>query len=95
MRSSWVSVDLKYHLVFIPTFNIIYFYPGKDHIICGGTNRGVVKILSKHDKATVACVRELPGVYGLDVVCRKVGGSTSNKFVITSNTNLVTMEFNK
>ena len=67
-------------------------YLGKDLLVCAGSNRGSVRLYdqSRGGAAPVAAVREIPGVYDLDV-SRKVG----NKFVITSGSHLVTMEYNK
>ena len=40
---------------------------GKDFIVAGGTNRGVVRIYDRHRGTVVATVREISGVYDIDV----------------------------
>ena len=42
-------------------------YLGKDFIVAGGTNRGIVRIYDRHRGTVVATVREISGVYDIDV----------------------------
>jgi hypothetical protein len=74
-------------------------YLGKDYIVAGGTNRGIVRIYDRHKGTILATVREISRVSDIDVGPRRGGiggaGAAGNKFVMTSNNNIVTMDFFK
>eukprot|EP00094_Tigriopus_californicus_P001305 TCALIF_01263-PA protein Name:"Similar to HET-E1 Vegetative incompatibility protein HET-E-1 (Podospora anserina)" AED:0.22 eAED:0.22 QI:0/0.6/0.16/0.66/0.8/0.66/6/0/367 len=67
-------------------------YLNKDLLITCGTNLGIIKVVDLQKKATIASITELPGIYDIDMAKKAV---TGHRFLITNNTSIVTIEYNK
>ena len=67
---------------------------GKELIVAGATNKGKVKIVDRHKKVSVASLTDMPNVFDIDVVKKTLPGG-AHRFTVTSNNNLVTLEFKK
>ena len=68
-------------------------YLGKDHIVVGGTDRSLIKIIDKHTLATLASIKDVGAVYDIDGNSR--AQLTGNRMIITSRMNILNVDFNK
>ena len=68
-------------------------YLGKDHIVVGGTDRSIVKVIDKHTLTTVASIKDVGAVYDVDGNSR--AQITGNRIIVSSRMNITNIDFNK
>ncbi len=77
----------------VPNYLTSAQYVGKDHVVAGGTDRSIVKIIDRHAKNVIATVKDLGAIYDIDVASKgQVGG---NKFIVSNRNNITTLDFNR
>ena len=68
-------------------------YLGKDHIMVGGTDRSIIKIIDRHTLTSVASLKDIGAVYAID------GNSknqiTGNRIIASCRMNILNIDFNK